>query len=232
MELVVSDDVGRRREHFCDGSGVAGGVDEGLIVRAAFPRRGGARPDRIFGGGDRGQRFVFDLDRLGGIFGLLQRLGDDESDGIAEIAHPIAGQERLRRGEGRAAVAPLARRHRALGAELAHLVVFAGQHQEHAGHRLGGFGGDGDDAGMTVGRAQHIAAHLSADLHVVDITPGAADEVGVFFPWDRLADAEFTHFSSSALAMVSVRSMTRRPSRLARRALAPQDDGSSQGDES
>ncbi len=206
---AVLDDVRGRCEHLRDRGGIAGGVGEGLVVRAAFPHRDGAGQDRVLGGGDGGQRLVFDLDRLGGVLGLLQRFGDHEGDGIAEIAHPFAREKRLRRSEGRAAVAPLARRHRALGAELAQRLVRAGQHQEHAGHRLGGVGRDGDDAGMTMGRAQHIAARLSAHLHVVDIPPGATDEIGVFLPRDRLADTEFTHDRFSALS--SLPSLLRHP---------------------
>ena len=53
---AVLDDVRRGGEHPGDRRGIAGGVGEGLVVRAAFPHRDGAGPDRILGGGDGGQR--------------------------------------------------------------------------------------------------------------------------------------------------------------------------------
>ena len=170
MELVVSRLITMRCLMTCAAAAnifATAAASPAVWVKAwlsgtAFPHRDGARQDRLLGGSDGGQRVVFDLDRLGGVLGLLQRFGDDEGDGIAEIAHPVAGEKRLRRGKGRAAVAPLARRHRALGAELAQRLVLAGQHQEDAGHRLGGVGRDGDDAGMAMGRTQHIAARLPA----------------------------------------------------------------------
>jgi hypothetical protein len=59
---------------------------------------------------------------------------------------------------------------------------------------------------MAVRRAQHIAADLPGGCHVVDITAGAADEIGVFLARDRLADAEFTHVDVSALEVVLIRS--------------------------
>ncbi len=197
---AVTDHVRRGGERLRDRCPVAGDMGEGLVVRAALPHRDRAGHDRVLGGRDRGQHLVVDLDRFGRVLRLLQRLGDDEGDGIADIAHPLAGEERLRRGEGGAAVAPLARRLRALGAEPAHRLVLAGEHQQHAGHRPCGVGGDRHDAGMAVRRAQHIAAHLPGDRHVVDITAGAADQIRVLLARDRLADAEFTHVGLSALA--------------------------------
>src|SRR4029077_5794247 len=80
---AVLDDVSRGCEHPGDPRRIAGGVGEGLVVRAALPHRDGAGPDRILGGGDGGQRVVLDLDRLGGVLGLLPRFGGDEGGGGA-----------------------------------------------------------------------------------------------------------------------------------------------------
>ena len=45
--------------------------------------------------GDGGQRLVVDLDRLGGVLRLRQRLGDDQRDRLAGMAH-LADRERGR----------------------------------------------------------------------------------------------------------------------------------------
>jgi hypothetical protein len=199
---AMPDHMGRGGKRLGDRGGIAGGMDESLVVRTALPHGDGAGHDRVLGGGDRGQHLVIDFDRFSRVLRLLERLGDDEGDGIADIAHALAGKERLRRGKGGAAVTPLARRLRALGAEFLDRLVLAGEHEEHPGHRPCRIAGDRHDTGVAVRRAQHIAADLARDLHVVDITAGAADEIGVFFARDRLPDAEFTHVGLSARAHV------------------------------
>ena len=47
--------------------------------------------------GDRRQRRPVDRDVLGGIERLGARLGDDQRDRLADVAHLVAGQQRLRR---------------------------------------------------------------------------------------------------------------------------------------
>ena len=38
-------------------------------------------------------RFVVDLDQLGGVLGLLERLGDDQGHGVTDMTHPALRQE-------------------------------------------------------------------------------------------------------------------------------------------
>ncbi len=53
---------------------------------------------RALGIGDRRQRLVVDLDQLGRILGLGQRLGDHEGDVVADVAHALGAQHRPRAG--------------------------------------------------------------------------------------------------------------------------------------
>jgi hypothetical protein len=46
---------------------------------------------------------------------------------------------------------------------------------------------------MRMRRAQHIGASLADKLYVIDIAAGAAHQVRVFVPRDRLANSKITH---------------------------------------
>ena len=76
----------------------------------------------------RRQRLVVDLDQLGGVARLRQRLGDDEGDAVADVAHPVGDEQRLEGAValGRAEIL----RHQVRGqrAELLGRGVGAGQH--------------------------------------------------------------------------------------------------------
>jgi hypothetical protein len=45
---------------------------------------------------DRGQRRVFNRDQIRGVERLSVRLGDDQRDRLADEAHRVGGQQRLR----------------------------------------------------------------------------------------------------------------------------------------
>ena len=66
--------------------GIAEVIIERDVVRDMIVKLRRAGFGRFFGVGDRGQGIDIDLDGLGGIAGLHQRLGDDESHGIADKA--------------------------------------------------------------------------------------------------------------------------------------------------
>ena len=88
--------------------------------------------------GHRRQDLVVDLDLLGGVLGLRQRLGDDHRDGIADMVCLALRDRRMRRHLHLRAV--LGRDHPAAN-EIADLVrgnLGAGEHREHAGHGGGG----------------------------------------------------------------------------------------------
>ena len=133
-------------------------------------RTGGTRGGS---GGDRRQWPVVDHHALGGIERLRARLGDDQRDRLADMAHLVARQQRLRReGEWLAGlhVGFHRRTHRLqpVGSR-----ILAGQHGQHAGHRARRRGVDPLDPRMRVRRAQHHGMrqrHRSADRR--DSRPG------------------------------------------------------------
>ena len=53
--------------------------------------------ERIVERRDGGKHLVVDLDRFGGVLRLRQRVGDHDGHGLADIAHAVRRQHRLRR---------------------------------------------------------------------------------------------------------------------------------------
>ena len=90
------------------------------------------------------------VDRLGGVFRGGKRIGDDEGDGIADIARDIAREDRMRRDLD-LDVGQHARRRQ--GPEMAD--VGRGQHQAHARHRPHAAEIADPEAGMRMRRAHH-----------------------------------------------------------------------------
>jgi hypothetical protein len=69
------------------------------------PRRApGRRRGRLRGVDDRRQLLVVDLDQLGRVLRLQIGLGDDERDLVADVAHLLPGEHRMRRLVHRLAV--------------------------------------------------------------------------------------------------------------------------------
>ena len=147
------------------------------MLSGRVPDRRRAGRDRIRGRRHGGQRLVVDLDQLGGVLGLVERLGHHEGDRIADIAHPVAGQH------GCGATKPGARRgacaaRAGADAERRHLGIVAGQHQQHAGLRARRRRVDRGGCGH--GRAAS-AAHRRAPappVHVVDIAAAPRSRYG------------------------------------------------------
>ena len=94
---AVAHDVVGLGEGGIDRRLVADLVEERLVAGIVVPHRGRAGRQRRLGGDDRRQRLVIDRDELGRVLRLVQRLGDDEGDGLADIAHALVRQNRLRR---------------------------------------------------------------------------------------------------------------------------------------
>jgi hypothetical protein len=61
------------------------------IIRRILPQARGTRLHRVGGPNHRGQRVISDLDQLGRIFGLIDSLGYDHGDRLADKAGPIGG---------------------------------------------------------------------------------------------------------------------------------------------
>ena len=169
--------------------GIAVVIIERDVARALVmeERRAGARgllrPDH------RGQRIDIELDRLGGVLRLQQRLGHDEGDRIADEAHLVGGQRRPRRLVHRGAVAVVERHdafERAVAGE-----VGAGIDAEHARHLARGRDVDALDHAVRDAAAHDHRIGLAGELDVVGVAAGSAHQRRVLGARHRLADAEF-----------------------------------------
>ena len=93
------------------------------------------------------------IDRFGGILRRQHRLGDDESDRIADVAHLVGRQRLAQRLLHRRAVA-IVERHDAFERAVA-LQIGAGIDAEHARHFARGFDVDGANDAVGVLAAHH-----------------------------------------------------------------------------
>ena len=117
--------------------------------RARLMRRG-----QVGGGG---QHVVVDHDRLGAVAGGLRRLGDDEGDGVADIADAVLGQ-RAARGLGAVGAVGVLQRDDAGDLAQPFLRPFLrGDHRQHAGHFQRRRGIDRQDLRRRMRAAQHHA---------------------------------------------------------------------------
>ena len=145
------------------------------------------------GVGDHGQRVVLDVDQLGRVLGLRERLGDHEGDVIADVADAV-GAEHGPQPVGALGAVPVGQRHGA-GQKVAAagFDVRAGDHGEHARRRSGRRDVERTDPGVRLGRADDAAVGLTGDVDVVGVAPLARDEALILHPPHRLADPEFRH---------------------------------------
>jgi hypothetical protein len=113
--------------------------------------------------------FKVDLDKLGCVLGLGQRLGDDEGDRLADEVHPSVGERWLRCDvSGRSVPLPATGR-RALCAKSAVPELGGCKDREHAGGGAGCRGVDAADRRVGVRRAQDEAPHLPGRAHIVGV---------------------------------------------------------------
>jgi hypothetical protein len=148
-----------------------------------------------FGGvGDRGQWFVIDFDQLSGILRLLQCLGHDKGDWLADITHGALRQAGKGTGEHRRSVRPLALERDAHHAELGRDEVVAGHDQRDAGRGLGCREIELADMGMRVWRTQHVSVCLAMQIIVALKAAAAGQETLVLETPHRLSDSELAHY--------------------------------------
>ena len=69
------------------------------IVAAVVPHRSRARLHRIGGAHDRRQRLVIDLDQLGRVLRLIERLGDHHRHRLADKVHRLVGHRQMPRDD-------------------------------------------------------------------------------------------------------------------------------------
>src|SRR6202043_522006 len=88
-----ADDARRTGERRLDRRLVAGLVEEGLVAGIVGPYRRRAGSEGGVGRDDGRQRLVVDRDPLGRVLCLLDGLGDEEGDWIADIPYVILRQQ-------------------------------------------------------------------------------------------------------------------------------------------
>ena len=174
------------------------------------------RRERIPGIGDRRQRLVIDLDRFGGVARLAQGLGDDERDGLTDIANLLDRQQRTRCVVPGCTVAVHERRLAGEVAETFRLNVNAGGDEQNAGHlpRCGRI--EPPKARMRHGGAQDEGLRRVRQGYVVRIAAASGDKPQILIAPHGLPNAEFHAdlFLCNALDMV-VRGAPRHRSRSA-----------------
>ena len=130
---------------------------------------------------------------------MIERVGHDKGDGIADMAHLVLREDRIgRTGEGIDLEIEQARQI----AEVAD--VSRGQDQRDAGKDAGAVHFDREFC-MRMGRAQHQGMHRRLWRDVIGIAALAADERVVFLAQHALPDTELngsSHLFSDPSAMI------------------------------
>ncbi len=175
----------RFRERLVGGLLVADRHVEQHVAGMTGPDLRGARLERVDDAGHGRQRSPLDLDRLDGVARLIDGAGHDEGNGVADMAHFIAGEDRIWRASERID----------LQIEQARQVaeipdVLGRQDQRHAGKPAGAARID-RELRMRMRRTQHQRVQRGLRREVVGIAALAANERVVLFAQDALTDAEF-----------------------------------------
>ncbi len=151
---------------------------------------------------DRRQLFVVDLDQLGRVLGLQIRLGHDQRDLVADVAHLALRQHRMAGLLHRRAVLAVDQPAAGQAADLGVGQVGASEDVQHAGRLQRRVELDGADARMRVRRAQEDGVGLAVQRHVVGVLAVAGEKALVFAPAQALADGarlDFVHVAHVVL---------------------------------
>ncbi len=142
-------------------------------------------PYRIDDADRRRQRRPVDLDRLQRVARMLDGVGDDKGDGVADMTNLAVGEDRIgRAGEG----VDLEIEQAGKTAEIPD--VLRRQDQGDPRQAAGARGADGEFR-MRMRRAQHQRVHRRLRRVIVGIAALAADQRIVFLAQDALTDAKF-----------------------------------------
>ena len=161
-----------------------------LGLRPDLGRVEGARAQRVGGGR---QRAPVDVDQLGGIARLGEGLGDDQRDGVADMAGRVLDQDRIGGHRRLRSVAILQRDLAGDAAEAVGLDVGAGQDREHARSRLRRRRVLDLEGRVRMRRPHDEGRCLTRQVDIVGIAPTAGDEPHVFLATNGLAESELTH---------------------------------------
>ena len=190
--LVAHDALGPGKERL-RGSPVPDFVGVRLVSRVLFPQGRRTRRERLLRGDHGGQGLVLHFDQLGGVFRLVQSLGHDEGDRLADVAHALLREQRLRGDERGRTVTLLSRHDGSQRSQAPRAHVVARQYGDHARSLPRRAHIYGQQARMRVRRAQHASARFAGKLHVVDVTAPALQQPWILLPRHCLSYAKQPH---------------------------------------
>ena len=192
------------------------GIDRD-IVAAVVPHRGRARLHRIGGAHDRRQHLVIDLDQLGGVMRLVERLGDHHRHRLADILHRLVGHRQVTRvidlviglqrqiDIGRADIGGGMRDRLAPVGDP----IGAGIDRDHARRLLCRARIDPLDSRMGVRAPDHRRKDHVRHHDVGRVTPAAAQQPQILLPRQRLPDALAGRFLAHFLQNSQIREAAR-----------------------
>jgi hypothetical protein len=206
-------DMRRRRESGVGRVAVAVAPFEAEIAGRLFRQQRRAGGAGRGGGRHGGQRHVLDRDQLRRVLRLVARLGDDERHRLADVAHLVHSQERLRlEGEGLAGdgigLGAGAQRRESVGGDLG-----GGQHRQHARRGKRRRPIDAVDPRVRMRRAQHHRMDQPVERQIVEIAAAPGQEAQILPPLRRIADlgSDACRHNPMPLRPNPVRCFKRRP---------------------
>ena len=174
------------RERRLGRCGIAGRSLESEIAGAVGPDLRRAGCERGHGADHMRQRLPVDRDRLGGILGRGETIGDHEGDGVADMAHHVLGKDRIDRDLDVHVRQHAGRRQRPQFGN-----VGGNQHQPHARHRPHAVEIVETKTRMRVRRAQHHRVQRGFRRDVGYVTARAAQQDIILLARQRLPEPEF-----------------------------------------
>ena len=127
--------------------------------------------------GDRIERRIVHLDRLGAVLGCRKGFADHHGDRLAGMAHPVARESRPDRHDQLGAAAACHRRMLRQIADIGRLDVGRGENRDHALDGQRRLDVDRLDVGTGMLRADETGIGLSRQRRVRHITAGAAQQI-------------------------------------------------------
>ena len=142
-----------------------------------------------------GQDFVINIDQLGGILGQAGRLGDDQRDLIAHMAHLALRQHRVRWLFHRTAVLVVDQPTAGQTAHLGLGQIGTGKDVQHTLGRSSARDVDRFDSCMRMRAAQKVGVTLARQHHVIGVLASAGQKTEILAAQDRFSDRRIRQVS-------------------------------------
>ena len=174
-----------------------GGIDRGEVAEAPvvteIARHIGKdlrcpRLQRLAGVDDRRLLDILDLDLVGRLARLIEGLGDDDGDRVADVAHVVGRERRVRRLGHRRAVFRMNLPTAGQPADAIRRHVLAGEDSGDAGGLRRGGGVDAGYPRMCIGAAQDVGVELVRAVDVVGVGALSGQKAVILAPPDRRSD--------------------------------------------